>query len=64
LLEKRVSPALAGEAYQEDPLSIEKRKEQAAALRLQPTPIRTHCGRPDKKARRQIERLRYAETGN
>ena len=64
LLEKRVSPALAGEAYQEDPLSIEKRKEQAAALRLQPTPVRTHRGRPDKKARRELERLRYAGTGN
>ncbi len=40
-------------------MSVERRNALVMSLRLQPSPVREHRGRPDKKERRLIERMRY-----
>ena len=64
LIEKRVAPTLASQAYVEDPMSVERRNALVMSLRLQPSPVREHRGRPDKKERRLIERMRYGREGS
>ena len=61
LIDKRVSASLAAEAYVEDPDSIERRETLRQQLRLQPQPVRQSKGRPDKKERRQLKQVRYAD---
>ena len=61
LIDKRASAAIAAQTYVEDPDSIERREALRQQLRLQPQPIRQSRGRPDKKARRQLQQMRYAD---
>ncbi len=61
LIDKRVSAAIAAQTYVEDPDSIERREALRQQLRLQPQPIRHSRGRPDKKERRQLQQMRYAD---
>ncbi len=59
LIEKRVSALEAANAYLENTQSRENRLTMAYQLRLQPQPMRTSKGRPGKRARRALQRLRY-----
>ena len=61
LIDKRVSAAIAAHTYVEDPDSIERRETLRQQLRLQPQPVRQSKGRPDKKERRQLKQVRYAD---
>ena len=61
LIDKRVSAAIAAQTYVEDPDSIERREALRQQLRLQPQPVRQSRGRPDKKERRQLQQMRYAD---
>lgn len=61
LIDKRASAAIAAQTYVEDPDSIERREALRQQLRLQPQPIRHSRGRPDKKERRQLQQMRYAD---
>ena len=61
LIDKRASAAIAAQTYVEDPDSIERREALRQQLRLQPQPIRQSRGRPDKKERRQLQQMRYAD---
>ena len=61
LIDKRVSAPIAAQTYVEDPDSIERREALRQQLRLQPQPIRHSRGRPDKKERRQLQQMRYAD---
>jgi len=61
LIDARVSAPLAAQTYVEDPDSIERREALRQQLRLQPQPIRQSRGRPDKKERRQLQQMRYAD---
>ena len=61
LIDKRVSAAIAAQTYVEDPDSIERREALRQQLRLQPQPVRQAKGRPDKKERRQLKQVRYAD---
>ena len=61
LIDKRASAAIAAQTYVEDPDSIERRKALRQQLRLQPQPIKQSRGRPDKKERRQLQQMRYAD---
>ena len=61
LIDKRVSAAIAAQTYVEDPDSIERREALRQQLRLQPQPTRQSRGRPDKKERRQLQQMRYAD---
>ena len=61
LIDKRASAAIAAQTYVEDPDSIELREALRQQLRLQPQPIRKSRGRPDKKERRQLQQMRYAD---
>mgnify|MGYP003330273315 CR=1 FL=1 len=61
LPEKRISPAGARETYVEDASSIEKRHALAAELRAQPIPRPAPRGRPGKRERRILGRLRRGQ---
>ena len=61
LIDKRVSAAIAAQTYVEDPDSIERREALRQQLRLQSQPVRQSRGRPDKKERRQLQQMRYAD---
>ena len=61
LIDKRASAAIAAQTYVEDPDSIERREALRQQLRLQPQPIKQSRGRPDKKERRQLQQMRYAD---
>lgn len=61
LIHKRASAAIAAQTYVEDPDSIERREALRQQLRLQPQPIKQSRGRPDKKERRQLQQMRYAD---
>lgn len=61
LIDKRASAAIAAQTYVEDPDSIERREALRQQLRLQTQPIRQSRGRPDKKERRQLQQMRYAD---
>ena len=61
LIDKRASAPIAAQTYVEDPDSIERREALRQQLRLQPQPIRPSRGRPDKKERRQLQQIRYAD---
>ena len=61
LIDRRVSAPIAAQTYVEDPDSIERREALRQQLRLQPQPIRQSRGRPDKKERRQLQQMRYAD---
>ena len=63
LIDKRVSPQLATQAYAEDPISIQRRAALRQQLRLQPHPVRGSKGKPDKKERRQLQQIRYVSGG-
>jgi ribosome-associated heat shock protein Hsp15 len=63
LIDKRVSPQLATQAYAEDPISIQRRDALRQQLRLQPHPVRGSKGKPDKKERRQLQQIRYVSEG-
>ena len=63
LIDKRVSPQLATQAYAEDPISIQRRAALRQQLRLQPHPVRGSKGKPDKKERRQLQQIRYVGGG-
>ncbi len=58
LADKRTSPQVAATLYREDPDSLEKRLTLARQLRAQSAPVRTGKGRPSKRDRRLLERLR------
>ncbi len=64
LVDKRVSAATAATAYLETPQSLDNRRALAQQLRLQPQPLRLSKGRPDKRARRELQRLRYPKETN
>ena len=61
LIDKRVSAPIVAQTYIEDPDSIERREALRQQLRLQPQPVRQSRGRPDKKERRQLQQMRYAD---
>ena len=61
LIDKRASAAIAAQTYVEDTDSIERREALRQQLRLQPQPIKQSRGRPDKKERRQLQQMRYAD---
>ena len=64
LIEKRVSALEAANTYLENSQSRESRLAMAYQLRLQPQPMRTSPGRPNKRARRALQRLRYPQATN
>ena len=64
LIEKRVSALEAANTYLENKQSRESRLAMAYQLRLQPQPMRTSPGRPNKRARRALQRLRYLQATN
>ena len=61
LINKRVSATIASHTFTEDPKSIEARKDLSSRLRAESPPHRSQKGRPAKKERRALDRLRYAE---
>ena len=61
LIDKRASAAIAAQTYVEAPDSIERREALHQQLRLQPQPIRQSRGSSDKKERRQLQQMRYAD---
>ncbi len=64
LIEKRVSVLEAANAYLENTQSRENRLAMTYQLRLQSHSMRINKGRPDKRTRRALQRLRYVqETG-
>src|SRR5205823_12438028 len=56
--EHRGSPAVAAELYEEDAEGRRRRERQAEQLRIAPSLRYEGKGRPTKKERREIERLR------
>jgi ribosome-associated heat shock protein Hsp15 len=61
LSERRGPPRDAAALYEEDPNGRRAREQHAEQLRLAPSPSYGGRGRPTKKERRDIERLRDAD---
>ena len=61
LINKRVSATIASHTFTEDPKSIKAREALSSRLRADSPPYRSQKGRPAKKERRALDRLRYAE---
>ena len=61
LINKRVSATVASQTFTEDPKSIKAREDLSSRLRAESPPHRSQKGRPAKKERRALDRLRYAE---
>jgi ribosome-associated heat shock protein Hsp15 len=61
LSERRGPPREASVLYDEDPEGRRTREQRAEQLRLAPSPSYSGRGRPTKKERRDIERLRDAD---
>ena len=63
LSERRGPAAVAATLYEEDPAGKAAREQLALQLRIAPTPGYAGKGRPTKRDRREIERLRGEEDG-
>lgn len=61
LVEKRVGPTIAATLYHESTKSLEARENLRTQLKLQRASSRPYKGRPSKRERRQLERLRHRD---
>ena len=58
LIDRRGPPATAATLYEEDPAGKATREKLAQQLRIAPSPTYDGRGRPTKRDRRELERLR------